>query len=166
MSETFAQAVKKAREMLGWSQQALADAAKTTQSTIDRIESGSTTYSRAAPRVAIALGIPFMLSGRSEGSPIAIPIAPPDDDLARSQRTSSSAPDEVPVFAAAEGGSGSMVIESAPIDYAPRPEPLKSAADGYLVYVVGDSMAPAFRPGERAIVNQHHSDRKAGRCLR
>lgn len=60
---------------------------------------------------------------------------------------------DLPVYAAAEGGPGEMVVSTDPIDMVPRPWYLGTVKDGYGVLVTGDSMDPAFRPGEIAIVN-------------
>lgn len=46
-----------------------------------------------------------------------------------------------------------MLINREPIDWVQRPEPLNGVKDGYLAYITGTSMVPAYRPGERAIVH-------------
>lgn len=60
---------------------------------------------------------------------------------------------DLKVFAAVEGGDGEMVIHADPIDIVQRPWYLKNVRDGYAVLVVGDSMIPAFEPGDIAVVN-------------
>lgn len=59
----------------------------------------------------------------------------------------------LPVFAAVEGGRGSMVVSTEPIDLVPRPWYLRNVKDGFAVLVVGDSMEPAFEAGDLVIVN-------------
>jgi hypothetical protein len=60
---------------------------------------------------------------------------------------------DLKVFAAVEGGPGEMVVSTDPIDLVPRPWYMGQVRDGFAVLVVGDSMVPAFEPGELAIVN-------------
>lgn len=60
---------------------------------------------------------------------------------------------DLKVFAAAEGGPGEMVVSTEPIELVPRPWYLRSVRDGFAVLVVGESMVPAFDPGDIAVVN-------------
>lgn len=57
------------------------------------------------------------------------------------------------VFAAAEGGTGEMIVSSEPIDFVPRPWYIQHVKEAYAVIVVGTSMEPAFEVGDMAIVN-------------
>ena len=57
------------------------------------------------------------------------------------------------VFAAAEGGTGEMIVSQDPIDFVPRPWYVQHVKEAYAVVVVGDSMEPVFEPGDMAIVN-------------
>lgn len=59
MSNELGTAIRIAREGRGWSQETLAQRVGTTQSTIDRIENGTTRRSRVLPEVAAVLGIPL-----------------------------------------------------------------------------------------------------------
>lgn len=58
----------------------------------------------------------------------------------------------LPVWASAEGGDGAMIINSDPIDSIARPEGL-TARDAFSVYLVGDSMSPAYEHGDRLFIN-------------
>ena len=60
---------------------------------------------------------------------------------------------DLKVFAAVEGGPGEMVVSTDPIELVPRPWYMREVRDGYAVLVVGESMIPAFKPGDMAIVN-------------
>ena len=60
---------------------------------------------------------------------------------------------DLKVFAAVEGGSGEMVVSTDPIELVPRPWYMREVRDGYAVLVVGESMIPAFEPGDIAVVN-------------
>jgi len=57
------------------------------------------------------------------------------------------------VFAAVEGGRGEMVVNTDPIELVPRPWYLGNVRDGYAVVIVGNSMEPAYEPGDMAVVN-------------
>lgn len=63
---------------------------------------------------------------------------------------------DLPVYAAVEGGKGEMVVTTDPIDMVPRPWYMGNVKDGYAVLVVGESMVPAYRPGEMAIINPRY----------
>lgn len=60
---------------------------------------------------------------------------------------------DLPVYAAAEGGEGALVVSVDPIDMVPRPWYLGEVREGYGVLVTGESMSPEFEPGDMAIVN-------------
>ena len=60
---------------------------------------------------------------------------------------------DFPVYSAVEGGPGEMVVSTDPIDRVPRPWVMNEVRDGYAVLVVGESMEPAFEPGDMAIIN-------------
>lgn len=60
---------------------------------------------------------------------------------------------DLPVYAAVEGGPGEMVISTDRIETVPRPWYLGQVREGYAVIVVGESMSPAYEPGDMAIVN-------------
>lgn len=59
----------------------------------------------------------------------------------------------IPVFAAAEGGQGELVVSTEPLDYVTRPWYLGEVQDAYAVVVTGESMVPAYEPADIAIVN-------------
>jgi len=60
---------------------------------------------------------------------------------------------DFPVYAAAMGGEGHQIITFEAIDYVKRPAILEHVSDGYGIYVVGESMMPAFESGDMALVN-------------
>lgn len=60
---------------------------------------------------------------------------------------------ELPVYASAQGGPDGMSVTTEPIDWVPRPRPLQHVAKAYAVYVVGDSMDPAYRHGDMAFIH-------------
>ncbi len=75
-------------------------------------------------------------------------------------------PRDFPVYGAAQGGpSGAMAMSSDPIQHIARPDPLMTvkAGSGYGIYVIGESMSPAYEQGDIALVHRglpprRHSD--------
>lgn len=59
----------------------------------------------------------------------------------------------LPVYPAAMGGDGHVIITFDPIEYVKRPAVLEHVKDGYGVLIVGESMIPAYRPGDTALIN-------------
>lgn len=60
---------------------------------------------------------------------------------------------DLPVYAAAMGGDGHVIITFDPIEYIERPSYLESVPDSYGVHIVGRSMWPAYKPGDVAYVH-------------
>lgn len=60
---------------------------------------------------------------------------------------------DLPIYAAAEGGDGDLVVSTEVIELVPRPWYLKEVKDGFGVIITGESMVPAYEPGDMAIVN-------------
>jgi transcriptional regulator with XRE-family HTH domain len=61
---------------------------------------------------------------------------------------------DFPVYGAAQGGpAGAMLVSSDPIQQMIRPDPLMTVRSGYGVYVVGESMSPAYEQGDIALVH-------------
>jgi len=78
----------------------------------------------------------------------------------------SSSGDKIPVYGAAQGGSGFDVSHvNGPVDMIPRPHYLENAKDPYGVYVVGESMEPRFCEGEICIVHPGIPVRRGDWCV-
>ncbi len=60
---------------------------------------------------------------------------------------------DLPVYSAAEGGPGEMVVSTEAIEWVPRPWFMKEVKEGFAILIVGESMEPAYEPGDMAIVN-------------
>lgn len=153
--------IAKRRTELGLSQTAVADAVGVGQSTIDRIEKDN--FKRTPPALsALAqfLGLdiatldpklaaapvqitPQMLTtGRSKGFK---PEIVPGSELVGAK--------DFPIYAAAAGGSGHLLVNFEPIEWAKRPAILEGVPHAYGLLVYGDSMFPAYRHGDMALVH-------------
>lgn len=62
---------------------------------------------------------------------------------------------DMPVYAAAMGGDGHLLISFEPIDYVKRPSVLQNVTGGYGILIKGQSMIPAYWEGDTALVNPH-----------
>jgi phage repressor protein C with HTH and peptisase S24 domain len=60
---------------------------------------------------------------------------------------------DLAVYASAQGGPTGMLVTPEPIEWITRPPPLSGVMRGYAVYVVNDSMEPAYRHGDMAYVH-------------
>lgn len=60
-----------------------------------------------------------------------------------------------PVYAAAMGGDGHQIVTFDPIDFVKRPAILENVKGAYGVYIVGESMVPAYEPGDMALIHPH-----------
>lgn len=163
----IAELVKQRREELGISQEKLAEAVGTSQATIDKIENQRSRQSRFLPQIFRVLQLPLELLTVSRAMPV-IPDVIVTDDQGRVSHvelkhnatgkvhgTQLVGEADLPIYSAVRGGSftDSVLVSPEAIDYVKRPEPLAKARNGYGIYVVGDSMEPAFRQGDLALVH-------------
>lgn len=61
----------------------------------------------------------------------------------------------MPVFAAAQGGDGHIIVSFEQIDEIKRPAELENVRGGYGLLIKGTSMEPAINEGDMALVNPH-----------
>jgi len=142
--------VRAARVSKGLSQQQLADAVGTSQATIDKIERGESLTSRTLPKIATVLAVDIADLDDSF-SPGAVILSKPRAVIVPGNELVGEK--DFPVYAAVEGGNGTMILSAEAIDYVRRPEPLKMVRNGYGVLVINTSMIPAYEPGDMALVN-------------
>jgi transcriptional regulator with XRE-family HTH domain len=145
---TIGENVRRLREAAGMSQDDLATAAKTTQSTIDRIEREEVANSRFLPRIAGALRVSLAELDETYSN---LPDNPQRPALA--PVADGYGPRDFQVYSAAEGGAGEIYRSADPIDWWPRPIEVLQVKGAYGMYVVGESMVPEFKPGHVAVVN-------------
>lgn len=143
---TIGENVRRLRMAAGLSQDDLATAAQTTQSTIDRIEREEVRNSRYLPRIAGVLRVSLSELDESYGDAPPSPSALPAVAQIGLDR-------DFPVYAAAEGGQGEIIRSIDPVDWWPRPVEVLKVRGAYGMYIVGESMAPEFEPGQVAVIN-------------
>ena len=133
------------RTQKGWTQAELARRAGVSQQVIADIESGRTIRPRQLHEIAAALGttIEQLDPERYNRSPLEVSNPPIYGER------------DLPIYASAEGGDGAMIITFDPIAFTLRPAPLIGVKGGYGMYVVGESMLPAYEPGDTVLVNPH-----------
>lgn len=133
--------IRAKREEKGLSQPNLARLIGIKQQSIDAVESGRTAKSKYLPEIAAALGIPPERVG--------LPKDGGDDVIQRPL----SWKRDFPIYASVEGGPGEIIRSLDPVDWYPRPSPVEHVKEAYGLYVIGESMAPEFEPGDIALVN-------------
>jgi len=60
--------------------------------------------------------------------------------------------EEIPVYDAAAGGTGHLIISVEPSEYVEAPPPLRNVNGAYGIRITGDSMAPEYADGSIAFV--------------
>lgn len=158
---TWHDRIKEAREAeQGLSQKKLGLEIGVSQALIAKIEGGYVQRSEHLGAIVDRLGLrrddfpedAFQATGRSGSPPVALPVP----DFARDPAYWAAAAGligDVPLYASAEGGEGSLLIERDAIGSVKRPPILQGVKDGYAVYLTGGSMIPEFEPGDTLFVN-------------
>lgn len=137
--------IRAAREAKGLSQADLARAIGIKQQSLDSVENGKTAKSKYLPEIAAELSL--------KPDEVGLPKEPtPADGWIPGPQILQPGRD-FPIYAAVEGGPGEIVRSNEPVDWYPRPAPVAHVREAYGLYVVGDSMAPEFEPGDIALVN-------------
>lgn len=60
---------------------------------------------------------------------------------------------DFPIYAAAQGGNGHLIVHSDVMEYVKRPVVLEGVPDAYGILITGTSMIPAYRPNDMALVH-------------
>ncbi|MFG1454552.1 S24 family peptidase [Xanthobacter sp. V2C-8] len=60
---------------------------------------------------------------------------------------------DFPIYAAAAGGEGHQIVTFDPIEWVKRPSILEGVPHAYGLLVYGDSMSPAYRHGDTALIH-------------
>lgn len=136
--------IRRALAIYGNRQKALAAVVGVEQSTVSRwINKGVVPDPKQEAKIREILG--------DEGSAL-LPI-PVVSENGAPPRQAVFGSNDLPVYAAVEGGPGELVISTEPIEFVARPWYLGQVKDGFGVIVTGESMYPAYNPGEMAIVH-------------
>lgn len=65
----------------------------------------------------------------------------------------------IPVYSAAQGGRGHWLVHFEALEYRAPPEDLKGVRHAYGILIRGESMIPAYKPGEIAWIHPHRPAR-------
>lgn len=142
---SLAQNLRKFREEADLSQEQLAKLAGCSQQAIANLENGTTLSSKFIFAIANAL---------KKGVSDLDPSIPRQTVLAHLSPSPVLKGADLPVYAAAEGGAdGSVIITYDPIEFIDRPSLLLGVRDAYGIYIVGDSMEPAYSRGDLVWIN-------------
>jgi DNA-binding XRE family transcriptional regulator len=147
--------VARYRKERGMSQEELARRVGVRQNTIAAIESGLTKKSKYLPDIARVLEVPLFDLDAGEGAHRTPTI--PGADLVGAR--------DLPLYATVEAGEGAVVMSSDPVDEVRRPAPLVTVKGAYGVIVSGESMVPALRPGDTALIHPHLPPKVEDICL-
>jgi phage repressor protein C with HTH and peptisase S24 domain len=151
MTETLADRLTRLMRQAGYNPRSLSLAASLGPTAVRDIVEGRISSPRYATLQALAqilgVGVEHLVDGE-----IVPPPAPAKPDRDATTR-------DLPVYGSAEGGQaegasgGAMVVSSDPIQFLGRPDPLQTVRAGYGVYIVGESMIPAYEQGDVALVH-------------
>lgn len=83
------------------------------------------------------------------------PIGPPGERISHLDPRERPPASTVPIYAAAMGGTGHLLVSFDAIDYHSPPGDIAAVRGAYGVLVVGDSMVPAYEPGDIVWLNPH-----------
>lgn len=160
------QRLKWAREQRYETAKAAAEALSLPGSTYAGHENGSRGFGKDdAERYGARFGVPWewLLGGGplKAGAGPTEAVRPPVQQILADDRT----PGQIEVWASAEGGEqGAMLITTGPIDRIPRPAGLPIRGS-FAVYLIGDSMSPAYDHGDQLYVNTNKPVRAGLDCL-
>jgi len=87
--------------------------------------------------------------GGGEGGSPDSRMSAPDADLTQLRVDGLVGVRDLPVYGSALGGpDGEMIVSFEPIEWVRRPAPLEGVNGGFGFYMIGESMSPAFEPGD------------------
>lgn len=141
----LARRVRALREEHGWSQSELARRVGCRQQLINNLEAGNQRTSKVLPRLAGVFGVDAAWLAHGQGS-------------RRSQEVTlePSAMRRLPVLSMVQAGRMTEIVDLRWIDEAESFEIVGDGGDlteqSFVLTIVGDSMLPEFRPGERVVV--------------
>jgi phage repressor protein C with HTH and peptisase S24 domain len=173
MANPLGPVIKEARKARGLTQGDVASALKISRPAVGQWESGDTGPDRdRLPALAKLLKIDLgaLTNGElvmldqdaaEDGSETASSAAPApnirqSEDQANVDVSVFKGPRNVPVYGTGSGGDGGdFSFNGQLIDHAPRPPGIANRKDVYVVYLVGDSISPAYEDGTPIYVDPH-----------
>lgn len=162
--------LKSLREARGLTQTQLADLIGTSQPQVMRLENGQRKMTKEwaeklAPHLAVnAQDLIFAPGETNLGG--RVPATSGPDVAAGPPFTYRPPPqffdghDLLKIYASAEGGNGTLILSTEPYEHLPRPHTLDGIPEAYGILIEGESMFPAFEPGDIAWVNPRLGPRK------
>lgn len=142
-SMSVGERIKAERERRGMSQADLGRLVGISQPAIKKIEDGDTVKSKYLHEILAALGLAEGTTARQTSANGGTAADPEFFDKNN----------KMPVYTSAEGGEGELIVDTDPIDWVERPYTLAHVKKAYAIVVTGDSMHPAYKPGDKAWVN-------------
>ena len=145
MAQTLSSRLERAMREAGYNPRSLSLAAELGVTAVRDILDGRIASPRYATLNALAKVLGVSVEHLAAGEETAGAVGP---------AAAATSARDFPVYAAARGGDeGTLVMDSAPIQYIARPDPLLTVKSGFGVYVVGESMVPAYEQGDIALVH-------------
>lgn len=155
--ETIGSRIKHARTARRLTQKQVADHFGIQRVSVTQWESDTTTPDvERIPALASFLNVSTDWLLEAKGAPPAAdpkertrgfrPSIVPGKDLVKPEKS-------LPLYAAARGGDGHVIVTFEAIEYLKMPTILEGVRGGYGLLITGESMEPAYRPGDMALVN-------------
>lgn len=173
MANPLGPVIKEARKARGLTQGDIASALKISRPAVGQWESGDTGPDRdRLPALAKLLRVDLgaltkgelvlleqeVAEGATDGEASATPTAnvvEPQDQVPVDV-SAFKGPRNVPVYGTGSGGDGGdFSFNGQLIDHAPRPPGIANRKDVYVVYLVGDSISPAYEDGTPIYIDPH-----------
>lgn len=173
MANPLGPVIKEARKARGLTQGDIASALKISRPAVGQWESGDTGPDRdrlpaLAKLLRIDLGaltngeLVMLEQGAAEGEVDSAASSTPSSNAREPQDQAAvdvsafKGPRNVPVYGTGSGGDGGdFSFNGQLIDHAPRPPGIANRKDVYVVYLVGDSISPAYEDGTPIYVDPH-----------
>ncbi|MDV2987047.1 UNVERIFIED_CONTAM: LexA family transcriptional regulator [Methylobacteriaceae bacterium AG10] len=177
MANPLGPVIKEARKARGLTQGDIASALKISRPAVGQWESGDTGPDRdRLPALAKLLRIDLgaLINGElilldhetskgeadSEALPAPLANVREPQDRAAVDVSAFKGPRNVPVYGTGSGGDGGdFSFNGQLIDHVPRPPGIANRKDVYVVYLIGDSIEPAYKDGTPIYVDPHRRPR-------
>lgn len=162
--------LKKLREARRWTHDDAAKAMGVSRGGFIKLERGERKLTEdTIERAAGAFGVPKAAILADDLDPRALAPRPDDAFKVTPERVIPAADlvgaRDLPVYAAAEGGKGHLIISTDAVEYVKRPYMLEGVPGAYAVLVYGDSMKNEFEHGDMALVHPGRPYQRDVTCI-